>query len=270
MLSSMLTFALLAGAVLVALSALLYWRQESFIFFPRPNDAVLARKHQANRVQIRSPGAALEGWWAANPRATTSAVVIYFGGNAEDVLYTATTAPLLNAQRTLVVNYRGYGGNRGKPSQAALYEDALAIYDYVVKSGVAPADVFLLGRSLGSAMAVKVASERPVAGVALITPFDSLAAVGARHYWFLPVRLLLRHPFPSHQWARTTRAPALLIAAAQDRIVPPVHAERLAQAWAGPKRLHVLADVGHNNIELHPEYYSLINAFLGAPLDALH
>jgi pimeloyl-ACP methyl ester carboxylesterase len=161
-----------------------------------------------------------------------------------------------------VVNYRGYGGSPGKPSQRALYDDALAIYDFAVQSGAEPANLFVMGRSLGSAMAVWVASQRTTAGAILVTPFDSMASVGARHYPFVPVRLLLRHPFPSDKWAQGTRAPAIMIAAANDYVVPPVHAVRLHDAWAGPKSLHTLEGVGHNDIELHPEYYALINAFI--------
>jgi pimeloyl-ACP methyl ester carboxylesterase len=98
----------------------------------------------------------------------------------------------------------------------------------------------------------------------LVTPFDSLVAVAARHYWFLPVRLLLRHRFPSTQWAAQTQAPALVLAAERDFVVPPAHARALHEAWHGPKQFHLLADVGHNNIELNPSYYELINQFLGS------
>jgi pimeloyl-ACP methyl ester carboxylesterase len=163
----------------------------------------------------------------------------------------------------LVVNYRGYGRSIGRPSQQALYEDALAVHEYVMTTGgVAPERLIVMGRSLGSGVAAMLASERRIAGAVLITPYDSLGAVGARHYPFLPVRLLLRHKFPSADWAKKTKTPALLLAAERDRIVPPAHAEALSQAWAGPKTLHVLQGVGHNDVELHPAFYEYVNAFL--------
>jgi pimeloyl-ACP methyl ester carboxylesterase len=189
-------------------------------------------------------------------------VLIYFGGNAEDVLYTASTAREFDVRRMLVVNYRGYGGTPGKPSQAALYEDALAIYDYVVANEIAANEIVVMGRSLGSGLAAMLAAERTVRGAILITPYDSLVEVAARHYPMFPVRLLLKHPFDSVQFAQRTTVPALLLAAEHDNIIPPAHAQRLHDVWAGPKRLHILSDVGHNDIERHPEYYDLINSFL--------
>jgi uncharacterized protein len=261
MLSSLLSLLAAAAAVLVVLAALLYWRQESFIFFPRPNDVLLARRHQANRIEIRAPGGPLEGWRIANSHTSSQAIVLYFGGNGEDVLYTATTAPLLHARDTLVVNYRGYGGSPGKPSQKALYEDGLAIYDYALENGARPEQIVVMGRSLGSGVAAMIAANRQVAGALLVTPFDSLAEVAVRHYR-MPVKLLLRHPFPSVQWARQAQAPALILAAERDTVIPPVHARRLYEAWAGPKQIQVLDGVGHNDIELHPDYYRRINEFL--------
>jgi uncharacterized protein len=119
-----------------------------------------------------------------------------------------------------------------------------------------------MGRSLGSGVATMLAAERAVRGAVLITPFDSLAAVAAHHYRFLPVRALLRHRFPSDEYARRTRVPALIVAAARDTIVPPIHAQRLAAAWSGPHAFHVLDGVGHNDVDANPAYYSLLNTFL--------
>ncbi|MGH8186957.1 MAG: alpha/beta hydrolase, partial [Steroidobacteraceae bacterium] len=258
MLTSILVFSSLALAIFLAMCALLYFGQESFIFYPRPNDAVLIEQWRPHRVEITSGGTTLEGWWVENPEATTSAVIIYFGGNAEDVLYTAATARQLDARAVLVVNYRGYGGTRGKPSQAALFEDALAIHAHVLAKGVPARDIVVMGRSLGSGVAAMLASERPVGAAILITPYDSLAAVAAHHYSFFPVRLLLKHPFPSADFAKRTKVPALILAAEHDNVVPAVHAQRLHEAWSGSET-HVLEGMGHNDIEMHPRYYELIN-----------
>jgi uncharacterized protein len=263
MIASTIGFLGFVAGVIVVLCALIYWGQSKLIFFPRPNDELLALRHKANRVQIGGPEGAIEGWWVENPKATNELAVLYFGGNAEDVLYTALTAPLIDARRMLVVNYRGYGRSSGRPSQQALYEDALAVHHYMTTTaGVPPERLIVMGRSLGSGVAAMLASERRTAGAVLITPYDSLGAVGARHYPFLPVRLLLRHKFASVDWAKKTRAPALMLAGERDHIVPPIHARALFDAWAGPKALHTLADVGHNDVEMHADYYSLINRFL--------
>lgn len=258
MLSVLLGIVTFGAIAWLALCAMLFFTQESAIFYPGPNDARLVLHHAKRRVEIGS----LEGWWVENPAATNDLVILYFGGNAEDVLYTAGTLPLLGARRMLVVNYRGYGTSKGRPGQSELYEDGLAIYDYAASSGVRADHIVVMGRSLGSGVASMLAGSREVRAAVLITPFDSLVAVAAGHYPIFPVRLLLRHPFPSVDWARKARAPALILAAERDYIVPARHAKRLSEAWAGEKKFHVLAGAGHNDIEQSPDYYLRIREFL--------
>jgi fermentation-respiration switch protein FrsA (DUF1100 family) len=260
--SLLIVGAILLGFYLVLVS-LLYFRQDGFLFFPVRSDPTLARKWRSARVEIPSGGTWIEGWWAESPEAAGAATVLYFGGNAEDVLYTAESARQLHARRLLVTCYRGYGGSPGRPSQAALFADALAIYDQALRRpGVAPEEIVVMGRSLGSGVATYLASRRPVRAAILVTPFDSMVAVGQRHYPFFPVRAMLRNPFPSDELARRTAAPALILAGDRDDIIPAQHAERLYAAWAGAKELHVLHGAGHNDIEQHPDYYPRINAFL--------
>lgn len=252
----------IATAMYVALCAFLYVQQDRMLFYPRPNDRSLLERWKPHRVEIPSGEHVLEGFWTENGTNESARVIVYFGGNGEDVLYTASTAFQLDARRMLVVNYRGYGGTRGEPSQQALYEDALAIYDYVVANGTDPRDIVAMGRSLGSGLAALLAAERDLQRAILITPYDSVAEVAARHYPVFPVRLLLKHPFDSTSFAKRASAPALLLAAEHDTIIPPLHAQRPNNLWKGPSQLHILNGVGHNDIERHPEYYALINAFL--------
>jgi uncharacterized protein len=260
----LLTALLLVVGGYTLICVLLYFGQESSIFFPQPNDPQLRQRFSAERFEITTSGATLEGWWIENPQATTTAVVLYFGGNAEDVLHTASEASNIDARAVVVANYRGYGGSTGEPGQQALYDDGLAIYDYAIKRGVAPEHIVVMGRSLGSGVASMLAGARPVRAAILITPFDSLESVAAGHYPFLPVRLLLRHPFPSTDWAKRTQAPALIVAAEHDSVVPAAHARKLLDAWAGEKQFHVLPQTGHNDIETHPDYYRLVDEFLRA------
>lgn len=262
-LTTLTTLLVVAGGF-VLICALLYFGQERSIFFPGPNDPQLRQRYAAERIEIKAADATLECWWIGNADATTPAVILYFGGNAEDVLYTAREASSINARAVVVVNYPGYGGSAGEPGQQSLYEAGLAVYDYAIKRGVAAEHIVVMGRSLGSGVASMLAGARQVGAAILITPYDSLAAVAAGHYPFLPVRLLLRHPFPSTDWAKQAHGPALLLAAEYDNVVPATHAQKLFEAWAGPKQIHVLARTGHNDIEMHPDYYPLINEFLSA------
>jgi uncharacterized protein len=263
MLSLSLSLVATAAIGYVALAALLYFTQESSIFFPRPNDAALRGQSEKSRVQIPTArGGSLEGWWVENPAASNEFVILYFGGNAEDVLYTAATLAKLGARRMLVVNYPGYGASTGRPGQEALYDYGVAVYDHAIDKGVQPNNVIVMGRSLGSGVASMLAGSRPVRAAVLVTPFDSLVAVASLHYPYFPIRLLLRHPFRSDEWARKSRVPALMLAAARDDIIPPTHAQRLAEAWAGNAQVHILSEAGHNDIEESAEYYRRINEFL--------
>jgi uncharacterized protein len=261
MLTGFLQVAALVALLYLLACLLLFWRQDTLIFYRVQNDAGLRSQHQRSHITIDSHGHALDGWWLRDAD-NTRPLILYFGGNADDVLYSADVLYASNLGSVLAFNYRGYGRSAGEPSQAALYEDALTIYDYAIEQGASSKQVVLVGRSLGSGVATMLAANRSVAGVVLITPFDSLAAVGAGHYPFFPVRLILRHPFPSDEWANNARAPALILAAELDQIVPASHARRLFDRWAGPKQFHLLKGVGHNDVERNPNYYALIERFI--------
>ena len=149
-------------------------------------------------------------------------------------------------------HYRGYGGSAGSPSEAALFADALAVYDMVRNTHD---DIAVMGRSLGSGVATYLAAHRSVSRLVLVTPFDSLATVAAGHYPFFPVRLLLRDRFDSAFWAARVEAPTLLLAAGRDRIVSPESSERLLAAFRpGVASLKVVAEAGHNDISLFPAF----------------
>ena len=260
--TTLMLIAIACGAF-VLLCGYLYLRQDRMLFYPRPNDAALREHWKTKRVQITSGTHVLEGWWADGGSPQSDTVVLYFGGNAEDVLGTARIAGRLACKRLLVVNYRGYGGTKGRPGQAALYEDALAIHAYAIDAGqTTPQNLVVMGRSLGSGVATMLAARRAVAGAILITPYDSMVAVASHHYSWFPVARLLRHPFPSTQYAQQARIPALFLIAQNDFVIPASHGQALAAAWAGAKTVRVLDDVGHNDIEVHPSYFEEINGFL--------
>ena len=122
--------------------------------------------------------------------------------------------------------------------------------------------IYVFGRSLGSGVAVQLAAQRPVAGLILVAPFDSLVAVGKRHYPFLPVDWMLKHRFDSVAIAPKIRAPLLCIVAGDDEIIPAVHAKRLYDAWGGDKRWVELMGASHNSTDHADDYWKRIIAFL--------
>jgi uncharacterized protein len=163
----------------------------------------------------------------------------------------------------LLMDYRGYGQSAGAPSEAALVADAIALYDYALGlPGADPKRIYAFGRSLGSGVAVALAAARPLAGLVLATPYDSLASVAKRYYWYLPVDWMLKHRFDSIAHAPQLRTPLLCLVAERDEVIPAVHAERLFEAWGGAKRKVVLAGAGHNSSDAHPLFWPSVRAFL--------
>ena len=238
---------------------LMYLAQDSLIFHPQRLDearrTALARTPAVESLFIHgADGVRLHAWHVKG-----APLIIYFGGNAEEVSWM-----LDDAQRRvpgvgwLLVDYRGYGSSEGSPSEKALLADAIQWYDHFKSTE----KIYLFGRSLGSGVAVQLAAQRPIAGAILVAPFDSLAAVAKRHYPFLPVDWMLRHRFDSVALAPKMKAPLLCIVASHDEIIPPEHAKRLYDAWAGPKKWVALDGAGHNSTDGAANYWSSIQRFL--------
>jgi pimeloyl-ACP methyl ester carboxylesterase len=260
---------LAAGTAVAAFPAYLFFSQERLLFFPQPLAAGGPRLAPGvEEVELAADdGTRLHGWFARPVDAAARApLVIYFGGNAEEVSWMLDWAPRMPGHALLAINYRGYGRSEGRPGERELFADALAVHRYALsRPDVDPESIHAFGRSLGSGVAVHLAAERTLAGVVLVTPFDSIVAVAQSLYPFLPVRLMLRHPFDSLARAPSIRAPLLTIAAGRDRVVPPAHAARLHAAWGGPKHWRELADATHDDVVRHAAFWPEVRAFLAAP-----
>jgi hypothetical protein len=252
-------------AVAVGVPLLVYLAQDALIFLRQPlaesRRAEIARRADVAEVWLSTADGARVHAWHLRAGPT---LMLYFGGNAEEVSW------MLDAARAqtpgvswLLLDYRGYGRSEGSPSQKALVADALALYDLAAKlPGVDAKRIHAFGRSLGSGVAVALAAERPLAGLVLVTPFDSLTAVAQRYYWYLPVRWMLKHPFDSIALAPRLDAPLLCLIAERDAVIPPEHAERLFAAWRGPKRKVLLAGAGHNTADDAPQFWPAIREFM--------
>jgi fermentation-respiration switch protein FrsA (DUF1100 family) len=265
-------FCKIALAVAVGLPLVVYFAQESLIFYRQPlsesRRAEVAQRYPAVReVFLKSDdGIRLQAWHAKAPR--SDLLVLYFGGNAEET--SGMLDELHNAPDAswLIVSYRGYGLSEGSPGEAVLVSDALQWFDYAMSlSGTDATRIYVFGRSLGSGVAVALAARRPVSGVIVATPYDSLAAVAKRHYWYLPVDLLLKHRFDSIALAPGIRRPLLCLVAERDDVIPAPHAERLFAAWGGPKRKLLLQEAGHNTTDGHPLFWPAIREFLARKVD---
>jgi pimeloyl-ACP methyl ester carboxylesterase len=247
---TILVTAAIAALIYVALCLALFLAQRSFIYFPQPksasdNNPTLTLNVDGERVLI-----------STRPRPGSEAV-IYFGGNAEDVSHSLPTLADAFPDRSLfAMNYRGYGGSTGKPCETALIADALVLFDRV---HVDHPHIVVIGRSLGSGIAVHIASMRPVERLVLVTPYDSLANIAAIHFPYFPVRWLLLDKFESSRYAPNVTAPTQLIAAQNDEIIPLSSTESLykflPQSLA---TLTVIPGVSHNTISEGPDYIALL------------
>lgn len=255
--------------IALGLPLLLWAMQDSLIFHPPDRPATAPRSVGRAVEAVVVPvgdGLALSGW-LTRPAAASGRLplLIYFGGNAEEVSWIAETSARFPGWALLAVNYRGYGGNPGRPGETAIVADSLAIHDWAVARGdVEAARIVVIGRSLGSGAAVHLAAARKLAGVVLVTPFDSLTAVAQNLYRFVPVGWLLRHPFDSHARAAAIDTPMLALVAGLDTLIPPAHARRLFDAWRGPKQWQLIAGADHNSIDGEDGYWDAIAAFLAA------
>ena len=271
------SLAKIAALVVVGVPLVMYLAQDALIFARQPvsdsRRADIAKRFPAASeiFATAADGVRLHAWFVRPPGAVAAPLVIYFGGNAEEVswMLEAIGDPVYG--RTpgvawLLVDYRGYGASGGSPSERAFYSDAALIYDDATKlPRVDSRRIFVFGRSLGSGVAVHLASERHVAGVILVTPFDSLVSVAKSHYPWLPVRWLLKYRFDSLALAPAIRVPLLCLVAEHDRVVDPSHAARLVAAWGGPKRELALAGTDHNNVDSAPPYWREIMSFIERP-----
>ena len=253
------------AAIAVALIVLPWWAQERLIFFPQPLVSTAHVPPAAVALDIVAPdGAHLRGWIRRTAAARAPAVIC-FGGNAEEASWMLAERRWPDGWAIVAINYRGYGTSEGEPGERALTSDAVAIHDAIAeREDVDARRIVVFGRSLGSAVAVHLAAMRPVAGVILVSPFDSLAAVGRQHYPWLPVTLLLRHRFDAASLAAQIGVPLLAIVGDADSIVAPARSRALFDAWAGPKTWQVIAGANHNDLGAFDAFWTGIARFLAA------
>ncbi len=233
------------------LLALMYVFQRALLYFPDtahtlPTEAGLPK---ASEVTFQSEdGEKLIAWHA--PAQAGKKLVIYFQGNAGGLNLRADRFTWLTADGTglLALRYRGYGGSTGSPSEEGLIRDARAAYGFA--SAQVPANrVVVFGESLGTAVAVALAAERPTAGVILDAPFTSASDVGAAAYRFAPVRWLMKDSWHSDERIGGVKAPLLVLHGEQDRIVPIHFGDRLFALANEPKRMVRFAQGGHVNLD---------------------
>jgi pimeloyl-ACP methyl ester carboxylesterase len=231
----------------IGVGLFLYLKQRSFIYFP-----VGDKSSTLSSRMLDNDGHSIN-IYVLNETAVNA--IIYFGGNAEK----------FSDYAVYLINYRGYGGSTGTPSESAIYSDALKVFDSIKLDH--PSTV-VMGRSLGSAVATYVAAQRAVHKLILVTPFDRVQRIAQSQFPIYPMSLLLKDKHDSFARAKHIQARTLVIAATQDRVIKMPRTQRLLTGFETDVEFHALEGVGHNDISSHPNYYRLIEQFLFTSADA--
>lgn len=212
-------------------------------------------------------GTQLHGWYV--PHAQPRAVVLYCHGNAESVADCADYVYNLYRRAgvsVLAFDYRGYGRSEGKPSEAGLLLDGRAARQWLAqRAGIAEQDIVVLGRSLGGGVAVDLAAKDGARGLVLQSTFTSLPDVGAHHYPWLPVRLLMRNRFNSLAKIGNYQGPLLQSHHPGDTVIPYALGRRLFDAANEPKRFLTIAKGDHNDMPTGEFYKALVEFLDGLP-----
>jgi pimeloyl-ACP methyl ester carboxylesterase len=223
--------------------------QRSFIYMPTPATPV----HDAAAV-LEVPGARLR---LSTRELNGPKALVYFGGNAEDVASTLPELATAFPDRAMyALHYRGYSGSTGHPAEAAMRNDARALFRMVY--GLHP-DVMAVGRSLGSSLAIQLAAEGPVSRLVLIAPFESILTIASRVAPFLPMRLLLSDPWQSWRYAPRVTCPTLILAASHDEIVPMSDTTKLFEVFRPEvATLRVIDGTDHNSVSGPEEFWKVL------------
>ena len=246
-------FPLLAIGVVAygALVGSLYVFQRQLLYFPdktRPELAGLAELGVREVRLTTADGLSLLSWYL--PPQERRPVICYFHGNGGHIGYRAQRLRRFarDGFGVLMVEYRGYGGNPGTPSEAGLYADARAALDFLKREARGPPRPVLYGESLGAAVAVRLAAERDVAALILEAPPTSVAEVAQYHYPFVPAALLVRDRFDSLSRIAAVKAPILVLQGDRDTIVPPRFGRALFYAAPEPKEGWFSPEAGHEDL----------------------
>jgi uncharacterized protein len=250
--------ALVVLLVLALLLALVWLAQRWLIYLPDRSDVPPAAEvvPGARDVTLQTSDGLSLGAWLVPPDDTATdrqLTVLVAPGNAGNREGRAPMARVLAAEgfTVLLMDYRGYGGNPGRPTEDGLARDARAAYQWLVaQEGTEPQRLIYFGESLGAGVVTELATEHLPGGLVLRSPFTDLAAVGSTHYPFLPVRTLLRDRYPVVEHVGRIPVPTAVVYGSRDSIVPPEQSREVARQAAGAVQVTEIAGADHNDAVL--------------------
>jgi dipeptidyl aminopeptidase/acylaminoacyl peptidase len=259
-----------ASMLWLGLAAAVAANQRRLVFNPTSEREVAhpqSSGHRTRPVVLRArDGTRLCGWLMTPKSPGPHPAVVYFGGRSEEVSWVVRDAGnMFPNMSVLAVNYRGYGDSHGDPAETHMVEDGCTLFDWLAaRQQVDERRIAVVGRSLGSGVAVQVAKERPAHAVVLITPYDSILAIAKRRFRAMPIEYMLRHRFESIKYAPALTAPTYVLRAASDDVVPHTHTDQLVAKLATLCGDDTIPNSDHLTIPYLPTTQARIAAFLGA------
>jgi fermentation-respiration switch protein FrsA (DUF1100 family) len=261
----------LIGAALAAVGlycmalGVLSWQQRRFLYVPDTNRPVPATTGVSNprELTVRTADGIDLLAWLAPPANRAQPVVLYLHGNGGHIGYRAHRFAQLARYGwgVLLLEYRGYGGNPGTPTETGLNQDARAGYAALRALGIPKQRIILWGESLGSGIAVRLATEVDVGAVILEAPYTSITAIGQQRFPWAPVAWLLRDRFDLIGRIGGVHAPVLIMSGARDIVVPPAMGQNVFAAANQPKQFWLAPDAGHNDL-VEAGAFDVVQAFV--------
>jgi len=260
---------ILLAITLLAIIIFLPQMTSALLYYPtglsKERKEYISKTLKIEEIQISVENDTLVGWFIkANKE--TAPIILYFGGNAEEVSYNielfSNNFRFIDYSLALV-NYRGYGESSGKPTEKDLFSDAEKIYDYFSnKKGKEEKKIICIGRSLGSGIAVYLASKRKISKVILITPYDSILEVAKNKFPALLVNLILNDKYESVKYIKDVKCPVLLLCAERDEVIPVAHALKLYENIESTKKIEIIENARHNTITEDKKFWMKLNEFI--------
>ncbi len=253
MLRTLLSILMTAGAIYITLALFLYFTQSGMLYYPNlPSRELMLTPDryglEYEELQLKTgDGLTLHGWFipTRNPRAT----LLFCHGNAGNISHRMESIAIFHqlGLNVLIFDYRGYGQSEGKPSEQGTYLDAEAAWDYLTQQkNIPPNQIILFGRSLGAAIASRLASTRQPLGLIVESAFSSVPDMAAHYYPYLPVRLISRFRYDTQQHVENISSPILVIHSPDDEIIPYSNGQQLFAAAGEPKQFLSIHG-GHND-----------------------
>ncbi len=252
----------------LGICALLYFNQDDLLFHPQPTTQTEVAEILKNYPDfdtlsfVMKDGNRTCGFISKDTIKEKLPLVLYFGGNAEEVSHLADYQKYFPNTIMVLMNYRSFGLSQGTISEQTMFSDALEAYDILITNPEIDANnVIVIGRSIGTGVATYVSSQRKTTATVLITPYENMIDVAFEKYPFVPISLLIKHRFESDTYAPNIASPMLALISKNDQIIPKHHAYKLVEAWKGKTEV-LEVDENHNSIMSNETVWERIEGFV--------